>query len=298
VPCGTGSHTIRWEAGKVRLPSHPDAEAELVLAALGGETPGCIQLAEAWGRHADDVRVLAIWPRGADDEISISWDSVREPGAGTISSSPLQRLRVGRPGQLSPGQLSPGPAAALQAEIDRVAQYNTDVMSLLALGAGFQARLSGHVADAHAAEPTEATRPALTAALSGRLALVAEKWIGIDPNRVKATLQAGDGWGSSEMTGKGEHRVLAFALPAGWLASVWACGLALAGRHLVVAVTKPGWPDAQVIALLAPGTEPVPLDVHGTADAAGNPVWQPVPDRSAGGERGDGTVADAAHWET
>jgi hypothetical protein len=262
VPCGTGSHTLRWAAGTVQLPSHPDAEAELVLAALGGEKPGCIRLAQAWDRHADDLSVLAIWPRGTDDEISVSWDSVpqSQPGATTMPGGPMLRARPGH--------------AAMQAEMDRVAQRTSDLMSLLALGTGFQQRLSGHVAAAHATEPTALTRPALGVALSGRLALVAEKWIGIDPNQVKASLHAGDGWGSSDMTGKGEQRVLAFALPAGWLASVWACGLALAGRHLVVAVTEPGWPDARVIALPAPGKEPVPLSVHGTADAEGNPAWE------------------------
>jgi hypothetical protein len=272
VPCGTGSHALRWDAGKVELPSHPDAEAELVLAALGGEKPGCVGLAEAWGRHTDDLSVLAIWPRGRDDEILVNWESVgdiRWPAA--VSSGPMQLPRPGRPGQPSRGH------AATQAEMERAAQRTIDLMSLLALGAGFHTRLSGHVAAAHAAGPTEVTRPALGVALTGRLAPVAEKWIGIDPNQVKASLHAGNGWGGSEMTGKGEQRMLAFALPVGWLASVWACGLALAGRHLVVAVTRPGWPDAEVLALPGPGTEPVPLGVHGTADAYGNPVWEPVP---------------------
>ena len=36
VPCGPGRHVVRWEAGAFRLPEHPDPEAELVLAALGG----------------------------------------------------------------------------------------------------------------------------------------------------------------------------------------------------------------------------------------------------------------------
>src|SRR5262249_61741867 len=35
VPCGQGRHVIRWEAGELRLRSHADPEAELVLAALG-----------------------------------------------------------------------------------------------------------------------------------------------------------------------------------------------------------------------------------------------------------------------
>ena len=76
VPCGQGRHIVRWEAGALRLPSHPDAEAELVLAALGGEKARCVELAEAWGRHAEDLSVLAIGPRGPADEIAVSWDDV------------------------------------------------------------------------------------------------------------------------------------------------------------------------------------------------------------------------------
>jgi len=76
VPCGPGMHTVRWEAGCLRLPEHPDAEGELVLAALGGDKAGCVELAETWGRHTADLSVLAIGPRGPADEIAVSWDDV------------------------------------------------------------------------------------------------------------------------------------------------------------------------------------------------------------------------------
>jgi hypothetical protein len=266
VPCGEGTHTLRWAAGTVQLPSHPDAEAELVLAALGGEKPGCVRLAEIWGRHTEDLSVLAIWPRGGDDQVTVGWDSVpdpqqaRQPGWTTLGAGRVPHAA----GQLPPGR------ASMQAEMERTAQRTADMLSLLALGPGFQLRLSGHVAAAHAATP----KPAQEAALSGRLALVAEKWIGIDPDQVKASLHTGDGWGTAGMSGRGEERELTFTLPASWLASVWACGLALVGRRLAVEVTRPGWPEAQVLALPAPGADPVPLDVHGTADADGNPVWE------------------------
>src|ERR1035438_2946024 len=84
VPCAQGRHVVRWEAGQFRLPEHPDAEAELVLAALGGEKAGCVQLAEAWGRHTSDLSVLAVGPRGPADEITVSWEDVEEaPQAGS-----------------------------------------------------------------------------------------------------------------------------------------------------------------------------------------------------------------------
>ena len=64
VPCGQSRHVIRWEAGELRLLSHADPEAELVLAALGGEKSQCVEIARTWRRHLADLTVLGIGPRG------------------------------------------------------------------------------------------------------------------------------------------------------------------------------------------------------------------------------------------
>jgi len=278
VPCGQGMHTVRWEAGALVLPTHADAEAELVLAALGGEKAGCIELAEAWGRHVDDLSVLAIGPRGAADVINVSWDDVRQAAAAGQGGGPARRGRM----RLA-SQLGSGSAAGRQAQqdMDHAEQRRTDLLSLLALGYGFQVRLAGQVAAAHADGPDARARPALTAAITGRLALVAEQWLGIDPGQVEVSLHAGPGWGATELTGRGEARRLRVSLPAWWLARVWACGLPLIGGHLVVAVERAGWPDARVLAVRGPGAEPVPLDVHareaapgGRADAGDAPHWE------------------------
>jgi len=114
--------------------------------------------------------------------------------------------------------------------------------------------------------------PALVAAITGRLAPVAEEWLGIDPDQVVVGLHAGRSWGSSELTGYGADRRLRVSLPAGWLASVWACGLARVGRHLIVAVEEPGWPTARVLGLRAPGAEPEPLVVQGSPGDV--PHWE------------------------
>ena len=132
------------------------------------------------------------------------------------------------------------------------------MLSLHALGHGFAVRLAGQVAAAHADSADATARPALVTAITGRLALVAEQWLGIDPDQVVVSLHDGPGWGRSELTGKGSERRLRVSLPASWLSRVWACGLALTARHLVVAVDRAGWPDARVLALRAPGAEPAP----------------------------------------
>jgi hypothetical protein len=48
--------------------------------------------------------------------------------------------------------------------------------------------------------------------------------------------------------------------------------------HLVVAVEEPGHPRARVLALPAPGSEPVSIEVHATAAGpAGLPTWEITP---------------------
>jgi hypothetical protein len=285
VPCGQGRHSVRWEAGELRLPSHADPEAELVLAALGGDKARCVEIAEAWQRHTADLTVLGIGPRGPADEIAVTWDDVD-------AAEQAARGGTGSPGRWGWRLASPPRAAMARAairhqqyqeEAGEASQRRLDMLSLLALGTGFQVRLAGQVVAAHADrldEPDElgrTIRSVLTAALAGRVALVAEQWLGIDPDQVEVSLYRGTGWGSVKLTGRGEQRRLRVSLPAWWLARVWASGLALTGRHLVVAVERAGWPDAQVLALRAPGAEPVSLSAHAVSHPSG--------------------AADAPHWE-
>jgi hypothetical protein len=261
-----------------------------VLAALGGDKARCVEIAEAWQRHTDDLTVLGIGPRGPADEVVVTWDDVDAAG---------QAARGGSWGWYGPGagpagrRMASPPRAAMaraairhqqhQQEAGEASQRRLDMLSLLALGTGFQVRLAGQVVAAYADrldEPGElgrTVRSVLTAALNGRLAPVAEQWLGIDPDQVEVSLHRGAGWGSAELTGRDGQRRLRVSLPAWWLARVWACGLALTGRHLVVAVERAGWPAAQVLALRAPGAEPVSLSAHAVSHPSG--------------------AADAPHWE-
>jgi hypothetical protein len=300
VPCGSGLHPVHWEDGVLSLPAHPDTEGELVLAALGGAKAGCVEVAEAWGRHADDLDVLAIGPRSAADTISISWDDVEEFRAASPPAGPHRVHRVPRrPGLGGPGgpgaptAWSPGFAPGhhpMQEEIERLRARQLDLLSLLALGPAFQMCLSGTVAAAWSdggprSAERSAHRPALEAALTGRLAPAAADWLGIDPDRVDVGLHDGPGWGSVEVTGSSGRPELRATLPAGWLAAVWACGLAVTGGHLVVAVREVAWPDAVVLAVPEPGRPPIVLNVR--ASEAGPAHWEvpgPVPADAPGGE--------------
>jgi hypothetical protein len=313
VPCGSVMHPVRWEDGALHLPAHPDTEGELVLAALGGEKAGCIELAEAWGRRADDLEVLAIGPRSAADAITVTWEDVENFRSGRRAGPPSIGRGVSQASKFGPGTLGgalrggsgwtghspaarPGPPRSMpmrhpgsmpmrhpmQEEMERLRARHLDLLSLLALGPAFQMSLSGTVAaawsdgGARAAERS-AHHPALEAALTGRLAPAAAAWLGINPDRVDARLHDGPGWGSLELTGSGAGRQLRASLPAGWIASVWACGLTVAGGNLVVAVQHAAWPEATVAAVPEPGSAPVMLSVRAREDAS--------------------FPGEAAHWE-
>jgi len=328
VSCGGHQHVIRWADGRLIAASHPDAEGELVMAALGGEPPRCVQLLQAWGARDGDLEVLAIGPRSAADRVDASmpgdveelwpglpphlvgrglWPSPRRP-AMFASAVAARRRRTAAWGR---AVLGAGTAARPRAVVGsrpmiRAAGYRSvfafsgggffqrddpaaeraharvsELHSLFALGSEFQWRLSGAVAAAWSGgqpgHDPAAARPALTAALTGRLAPVAQAWLGADPDRVEVTVHDGDGWGQLSATpatpaSAGQRPGLTAALPPDWLARVWAPGLALAAGRLVVAVPGAQWPRARVLALAAPGSEPAPLDVRWEAGQ-----WRPAP---------------------
>jgi hypothetical protein len=171
---------------------------------------------------------------------------------------------TGRAGPLFGGR---NPA---RGEAERAWARRKELFSLLVLGPPFQQRLSATVAAAWAdggsrAAGRDSARPALTAALTGRLAPAVRDWLGTDPDLVDATVHEGDGWGRLSVTGRGPGRRLSAALPLTWLASVWAAGLAVTAGHLVVTVTDVSWPEVAVLAVPEPGTDPVPLTVTSTA---------------------------------
>ena len=191
VPCGGGTHAVRWEAGRLTLPAHPDAEAELVLGALGGDKPACVTLAEAWEHHADDLGVLMAGPRWTADHVIVTWDQVEEqrthwfgtagttgpgtvfgtavahvspharppgpaPFPGTAASARAQNvrraIRFASRAALGQGMGGPRLAGLGGEEFARRARQRFELLELLALGPEFQVRLSGTVAAAWAAD--------------------------------------------------------------------------------------------------------------------------------------------------
>jgi hypothetical protein len=273
IACGRTRHAIHWGNGSIALPAHGDAETEQVITALGGEEAECMAMAEVWARHADDLEVLSLGPRSAADEVPVSWDDVES----AWSQPPVAYLRRPRSTPMRPAvppsprgivRLSAGSSTARAVAVEDNWVRQVELLSLLALGPAFQVRLAATVAASWQDRAMAGHRPVLTAALTGRLAPVAQAWLGIDPARVMAYPHEGPGWGRLELTGSGPGAGLRASLPVGWLARVWACGLAVAGGHLVVAVQAARWPDARVLALPEPGASPVTLDVRASVNGA------------------------------
>lgn len=297
VPCGAGTHAVRWEAGRLTLPAHPDAEAELVLGALGGDKPACLTITETWARHADDLAVLTAGPRSAADRVTVEWTAVEElrgqlpagwtqalsgprvtpmfPGsaAGKPAGPPQLPPRFGRPGKVRHAAALPGPQMQ---DMLRRQLMQIELLQLLALGPDFQFRLAGTVTAAWAgpgkAGDRAGRRPELSGVLTGRFAPAAQEWLGVDPDAVTVVPHDGPGWGTMQVTGAGRGRRLRASLPLGWLSGVWACGLAVLAGHLVVAVQEPGYPRARVLALPAPDAEPVALEARATGSSRGGLV--------------------------
>jgi hypothetical protein len=318
--CGDAEHRLCWADGKLHAVDHADADGELVLAALGGDTSPCLDLLAAWGRHSADLTVLTVGPRSSADAVTIPaavLDEINElsdPAAqvnhghgnpvarrGTSARSGVAATSVviyaGRSGRAARSQRPIPPHITRQAALRRARtrarafgrsgsrsfgwtgvaphgmfaddadQPRIELIRLLALGAPFQFRLSAAVAHAwsadgeHAAQ-AEKARPALTAALAGRLAPAAAQWLHIDPDEVDATIHDDAGWGEiTRVATDGGARLLA-KLPVAWLSTVWAPGFAMVGSHLVVAVLRADWPHASVLALRAPGQDPVELSIR------------------------------------
>jgi hypothetical protein len=325
APCGDQQHRLRWEAGRLTAPDHPDAESELVLGALGGDEPDCIRLLRAWGEHSDDLGVLMLGPRFAADAVTVDPGDAalaRLRPAGWVGYMPLTG-RLGGPipgmpltwdslwhrtlrslavnaGPLPRGSSSYGPGISVRRtrvagqrfghaarlvsaagsrasrplgpgmgrEPDPESARRAELVTLLALGPAFQFRLCATVAAAWEQREPGTARPALTAALAGRLAPVIAAWQHVSADEVGVSLADGPR-GLERDAGRWRAGMR-------WVAAVWGPGLAVAGDHLVMDVTRAAYPEAEVVAVTEPEGPPAPLTVRceNAAGSAQAPRWR------------------------
>ncbi len=256
VSCDGRKNELRWAAGKLRAPGHPDLESERILSALAGQRFACLDALDAWSAHADDLRVLVLASRGPADPVAVRLD---EPGltgwtGRTGRAATMQRRRSAVTAVLGGG------AAASREPQDALA-------TLLSLGGPMQARLTATVAAAwcerlrDGAAPADAAAaawPALHAALYGRVVATLRTWTGRPDLRVALTMIPESGRPALARDGDG----IAVELPFGWINDVWAQGLGTCWDRFVLAAAPAGdgWALSAVPPDLGPPT-PITISV-------------------------------------
>jgi hypothetical protein len=230
VRCGGTGHRVRWQRGRLIACDHGDLEDERALAALAGERSACIELLDAWARHADDLRALTLAPRDVSDPVRASaWAS--SPGArgGHVPGGTRAGLPI--PSEPRVGRFPVYPRSWDDAEAELVA--------LLGLGGGIGERLVATVAAAWTerlrAGAAAGARPRLRAALHGRVLATLRAWLR-EPELSLAL----------ELVGEREPRSLSRVggrvharLPFAWIAEVWTRDLQLTEGRFTLAA-RPG----------------------------------------------------------
>ena len=220
VGCGDDLHRLRWWAGELSSLDHDDPEGERTLAALGGTSNGCVRVLDAWQRQRTSLRILTLASHGAADPLQIEPEDhggLASPSPGAGGSS---RRRM-------PTAYPPGASAA--------ADPADDVDTLFGLGPALADRLAATVGT-HWAERVEAgatadqNRPALVAALTGRVWLAVQAWVGLPRGAVDVRMTAP----TEPPAATYDNGRLAIAVPFRWLSRVWAPGLAVITGRLTL----------------------------------------------------------------
>jgi hypothetical protein len=259
LDCGGQPHRLRWAAGQLRALDHTDLEGEQILSALAGQGFPCLDVLTAWAEYAADLRVLILASRGQADPLATWTPSSSGPGWG--GRAPGRWRGRGRSGG-SYAILSHGPPD----------DPDDDLTELIGLGgllpdrlaatviAAWAERLRGapgprEAAGADAATAADAgalaaARPALHAALYGRVTVALRSWTGQRDLPVALTMIAEDQPPRLARDGDG----IAAQLPFGWLSDVWARGLTTCwGRFCLAAEPAgDGWVLSTVALDLAP----------------------------------------------
>jgi hypothetical protein len=189
------------------------------------------------------------------------------PAAGAARVARLQLAHAGAFPSHGPGRAR-GSVPGMGQDLDRELARRAGLLELLALGPAFQFRLCATVAAAWSERDPRTARPALTAALAGRLAPAVASWLHISPDEVRVSLAQGPGG----LLWDGDR----WRAGSRWVAAVCGAGLAVIDGHLVTDVTRAEFPDADVLTLEAPGGEPAALAVQceSATGSSQRPRWR------------------------
>lgn len=259
LDCGGRPHRLRWAAGELHALDHgDDLESEQILSALGGQGFPCLDVLEAWARHAADPRVLVLASRGPADPVA-TWTPPPVPhrlgglrrgrtysvlsyhGAPREPEDDLLGL-IGLGGPL-PDRLAATVIAAWAEQLRAPADADAEAPVAAAAGTGAVGTRVGEVA---------AARPALQAALYGRAVTALRSWTSQRDLAVALTMIPEDQ--PPKLTRDGDG--LAAELPFGWLADVWVRGLTTCwGRFCLAAAPQPAG-DGWLLSTVGPDLDP------------------------------------------
>jgi hypothetical protein len=232
VDCGGDRHAISWEAGELIALDHDDPEGERELAVLGGTTCACVDVLQAWARHRDDPRLLAVLTRGTGDPVR------SELGRGRAGSAATRGRVVGwtayAPLQTGPPLFGPRPPRQMPGQSK---SFQDDAALLAGLGRSLTVRLAATVTarllDASAADghPAPVARPALEASLFGRATSALRAWTGQASLELRLTVIEP---GEPAILEEDGNSTIRAALPLEWVSKVWGRDLSIvAGRFTV-----------------------------------------------------------------
>jgi hypothetical protein len=216
--------------------------AELALAALGGEACPCLQVLSATRARLGVEDLFLLWTEGA------------EPSVGTSQALERWARRVGRPPE--PGG-STGSAAVRRAEERRSAL-------LASLPLAFRRRLALGVFRSIGREPVpglSTSHPGFEPIFSSLLTEAARSARAAAPGRsgterdVRWRPLPADRAAGVEVRG----RTLFLSVSPGWVADVWAWGVAVVDGWLVLEVVRRPSPDHLVVRALPPAAGLVAL---------------------------------------
>jgi hypothetical protein len=266
VTCAGQTHRLRWTHGELDTPDHADPSGERALAALGGQPHRCIEIIDAWARHADDLDMLLLASRGPSDPILTTDHDNAGPRGGMSFAGGGARIRSG------PRHVAAARASMITTRSQRwIASFarsgavpaplpldgGDEVTTLLTLGSGLPHRLVATVAATWAArleqgdDRAQAAMPALHAALYGRAVAAARVWLDDADLDADATMCPPD----AQATATRELGRVRLALPFSWLTDVWARGLATVAGRFCLAATLAG-PDRWTLSTIGPDFGP------------------------------------------
>lgn len=230
IECEGSRHILRWEAGQLRTPDHPDPEAERTLGALGGDVPACIRLRAAWTTHQNDPALVTLGRRPGEAGLGFASDTVS--ATVPMHTPPLRR-------RATAGQRREEFVALLSLPVPFV-----DRLVLTAMAAAAERWVDPPFREHHGLRLGAAlavrAAPALRR-LAGGLAspddTISVHTAPSSPHDRDATLQA-------QRSARGLE--VAASLPLSWLAMVWGPGLSEPDGLMAVARSGPG-PDAYVV---------------------------------------------------